>query len=78
MHNARWSSLAMAGIADALGSMEDIAALVAVAGNVSLQLAGGSAHISAAASLYTQTFPYSITAINSSGTTATATYANLH
>lgn len=48
------------------------------AGNVSFQL-GGAAHIVAVpASPYSYTLPYSVTAVNSSGTTATCTYANLY
>lgn len=52
--------------------------LITTAGNVSLQLGGAPHIISVSASPYTQTFPYAVTAINSSGTTAVATYANLY
>lgn len=69
-------ALTAGGAADSAGRSVEM--LVTVSGNVSLQMSGSPHVISVAASPYTQTFPYAITAINSSGTTATATYANLH
>lgn len=69
-------TLTAGGSSDSVGRSVEM--LVTVAGNVSLQIASGAHIISVAASPYTQTFPYAVTAINSSGTTATATYANLH
>lgn len=47
-----------------------------VAGNVAVTMLDGSTHVIAVAVGYT-TFPYAVRKVNSSGTTATATYANM-
>jgi hypothetical protein len=63
----------------AVAAGRSVAMLITADGVVSLQLAGGAPFLlSVGASPYTQTFPFSVTGINSTGTTATATYANLY
>lgn len=47
-----------------------------VAGNVSLTLQDGSTYVVPVAVGF-QTLPFAVTQVNTSGTTATATYANL-
>jgi hypothetical protein len=47
-----------------------------VAGDVSLTLQDGSTHVIGVVVGYS-TFPYCVRKVNSSGTTATATYANM-
>jgi hypothetical protein len=63
---------------DAVAPGRRVEILCTVAGDVSIQLAGGMAHVIAIpASPDTQFFPYSAVGINANGTTATATYSNL-
>lgn len=72
------TALTMTAGGSAVAVGRSVELLCTAAGNVSLQL-GGSPHVIAVqASPASYTIPYSVTAINSSGTTATCTYANLY
>jgi hypothetical protein len=75
--NAGYQGAVAMTVGTTYAAQRSVKANCTVAGNVSLTLADGSTDVWIISAAGSTVIPYAATAINSSGTTATCTYANL-